>query len=79
MQAKKPRGGKAATKGTTKELVLEHTKMNMWGFKYKDGGQIPNILQGEWNNKRQAMTVKEAYLNNRDLSANGKKPDSQAV
>lgn len=73
------KGGKQHTKGTTKELELVHSKMNLWSFKYKDGGKLPEVLKGDWNNKAQALTVRDSYLNNRNIAQNASRKVSKAV
>ena len=62
------KGGKGFTKGTKKELVLEHSRMNMYVFKYEEGGQVPAVLGGEWTNKTQALVARDAYLRERDAA-----------
>jgi hypothetical protein len=79
MPVSKTKGGKSHTKGTVKELQLVHSKMNMWEWKYNDGGQVPAALLGQWNNKAQAIVAKDAYLRSRPVPKNGQSTNNQAV
>jgi len=66
----KPKGGKGHTKGKKKELVIEQGEgTSMLTIKYRDGGEVPRMLQGAWNNRNQALARIESYLAMRDTKA----------
>jgi hypothetical protein len=62
----------------SKELVFEHTRMNMFRIKYAGGGQLPAELEGEFNNKAQAKVKIDAYLA-RKPESNGKSSRNKRV
>lgn len=54
------------TKGTTKELeIVPSLQPSLMRIKYKDGGEVPQDLQGDWNNRGMAQQQIDTYLVNR--------------
>ena len=51
------------TKGTIKELeIVASEQPSLMKIKYKDGGEIPEILKGLWNNRGMAQQQIDLYL-----------------
>jgi len=51
------------TKGTIKDLeIVASDQPNLMKIKYKDGGEIPELLQGLWNNRGMAQQQIDLYL-----------------
>ena len=63
---KKQKGGKSATKGTKKDLEIVTDWGPMLKIKYKDGGQVPEMLAGQWTSHGSAQTQIDRYLIERD-------------
>ena len=49
----------------SKELEIRHTKMNLYEIKFKGGGEVPRVLQGEFNNRQIPEQKIKTYLANR--------------
>lgn len=62
-----------------KELEARRVQGKPWiayEAKYKNGGQVPEVLKGEWSNLRLLTSAIDSYLNSRDAD-NGKKSKSR--
>lgn len=53
-------------KGKEKEVVILKADNGLWYCKFKNGGQVPQILGGVWTNYDELQGKINYYLNNRD-------------
>ena len=54
------------SKGKIKELeIVNSDQPSLLRIKYKDGGEVPVILQGFWNSRSMAQRQIDLYLLNR--------------
>ena len=53
------------TKGTKKKLIIEQGAMNMYHIKYSEGGELPGVLHGDWNNVSMAQRAIDQYVSSK--------------
>ncbi len=53
---------KKLTAKQRKKLIIVNTRMNLMVIKFAGGGQVPNMLKGEWNNRMMAQRKIDQYL-----------------
>ncbi len=56
---------KKLTAKQKKELIIVHSRMNFMVIKFAGGGQVPEELRGDWNNRAMAQRKIDLYLANR--------------
>jgi len=53
-------------KGKEKEIVILKAENGLWYAKFKNGGQVPEILRGVWTHYDELLGKINYYLQNRE-------------
>ena len=70
MTEKKKVAKVSPTKGKKKELhIVKSGVPSMKVIKYKDGGEVPALLQGYWNNEAMAQQQIDVYVASKAVTA----------